>query len=181
MPPWIKRILIGVTLGFSGAVAMPFLSIAVYSSLLHLGADNHEILNRLSNRFQTPAESFTVATILSGAILGVASGYMIVMQLERRFSVAWTLSKICSVFAVLLFHAVLTHPLHIIFRSEMMEALPVMLVVLLIPGIWSLLLLWHGMRVYGAQELADKKWSRLKLIKFAGWVLFMTILNIASR
>ena len=168
-------------MGFSGATVVPFLSIEVYRFLLRLGADNHEILIRLSNRFQTPAGSFTSTTILFGAILGVTSGYMIVVQLERRFSVAWMLSKICSVFAILLFYAVLAHLSYIAFRKvEMINALPMMLVMFLVPGVWSLVLLLQGWRVYGAQELAEKKWDSLKIIQMAGWFIFMTILSIAS-
>jgi hypothetical protein len=178
MSLWIKRILTGVTVGFSGATVVPFLSIEVYRLLLRLGADNHEILIRLSNRFQTPASSFTSTTILFGAILGIASGYMIVMQLERRFSVAWTLSKICSVFAILLFYAVLAHLSYIAFRKvEMINALPMMLVLFLIPGVWSLLLLLQGLRVYGGQELAAKKWSSREIITVVGWFILMTIVS----
>jgi hypothetical protein len=175
---WFMRVLAALVMGYIGAATVPFLSIEVYRLLLRLGADNYQILIRLSNRFQTPAEFFTQETILFGAILGVSSGYMLAMQHEQKPQKVWMLSKICSVFAALLLYSILVHPIYVVLgKEERANAIPVMFTSFLVPAICSLFLFIWGYKVYGAQDLAAKKWDKRQIRAGLVWFFAVMLIN----
>jgi hypothetical protein len=178
MPIWFRRGIVALAAGFIGAALVPFLSVEVYRLLLRLGADNYEILIRLSTRFQTPAEKFAQQTVLYGAILGVGSGAMLAKHLEGKSREVWMLSKICSLFALLFLYGILTHPLYVALgNQELGNALPLAVTLFLVPAVWSFALLFWGFKAYGAKEWATRKWGKREIGANMVWILFIVFLH----
>ena len=174
---WIQRIIAALTLGFAGAISVPFLSIEVYRFLLNLGVESYQITIRLSNKFQTPSEFFAQQMVVFGAILGVASGYMFALQLERRWREVWTLSLICSGFALLFSYSLLIHPIFVLLNKKQANALALVFTSFLVPAAWSFILLLWGYKVYGAQKLSVKQWDKSAIIKNTILILVLIIIQ----